>query len=313
MKNHFNFLSTTLIVALSFAASQASWGMDVNNDEKINQSKISPKKPVPWKTEIEWRKFEKVGEFSKLPKFLTQKILNMAIYQQAIEDGEHPIDIELTCKTFRSILAQDTKDFNTNLKLNEKDKSLLPFNTRLAFFEGLKVHYNITTQDQIAVFNRIYNGKLIYKPDPNSDNMKIELLISALKHPFQGEFSLVKCDNTGEYLSINMGYRKRMNPKNARKIEIWIAPRFLIERERNTTAGHFEPTMKNWDTEKAHVGIFFTWGGWENLDRYDYSTTESMDEMSSRDLYQKYMKKIRGWAMVTCARRLKNFHISFVN
>ena len=138
--------------------------------------------------------------------------------------------------------------------------------------------------------NRVYYGKLIYKPNSNNDDGKIELLISGLKHPLKGEFDLSKCGGTGEDLSINMGYRKGKNSKNAKKVEIWFAPRFLIAKYLGTTASHFKPIMDDWKPEKAPVGIFFTWGGGDNLGWYDYLTTESMDVLSSGNLFQKYKK-----------------------
>lgn len=290
MKNPFKRLSTSLIVALSFAASQASWGMD-NNDEKNNQ-------PITVKQEPTWSK--DTGPFSKLPRYLGKKILDMTIYQQAFETGKSPGNIEATCKVFHNIIGEDTKTFNQNIKLDEKERSLLQFNTRFAFLEGLKVHYNITNQEQIEVFNKIYNGKLIYKPNPNSDNEKIELLISGLKHPLKGEFDLSQCGGTGEALSINMGYRKGQNSKNGEKIEIWFAPWFLIAKDLDTTASHFKPIMDKWKPEQAPVGIFFTCGRGYNLSWYDYLTTESTDEVSKGNLFQKYERL--GWTRTAYAR-----------
>jgi len=265
MKTRFKLLSTSLIVALSFASSQASYGMEVE-----------------------------AFEFNKLALPLQKKILDMAIYQQAVDEGKSPGNIEATCKAFRDIIVTDTDNFNKNIKLDEKERSPLPFNTRLAFLKGLKVYYNINTPEQIEVFDKIYNGKLIYRPNPNSDDGKIELPISALKHPLKGKFDLSKCGDAGNYLSINMGYRKKMNPENAEKVEIWVALRILIEKELDGTASHFKPIMENWDTEKAPGAIFFTWGGWDNLGWYDYLTSENMDDLSKVDLYKNWEKTAPG-------------------
>lgn len=274
MKNHFKRLSTSLIVALSFASSQASWGMD-NNDENNNQ-------PITVKQVPTWSK--DTGPFSKLPQYVGKKILDMAIYQQAIDNGKSPGNIETTCKVFRDIIVSDTEKFN------KKENYVYVFNTRFSFLEGLKLHYNITTQEQIEVFNKIYNGKLIYKPDPNSDTEMIILPISGLKHPFQGKFDLSKCGDTGQYISINLGYRKKMNSKNAKKVEIWVAPRFLIKKELNANASHFQPIMDTWQQGQAPVGMFWTWGGWENLDSYDYLKSSTTDELSKINLLENWQK-----------------------
>ena len=294
MKTRFKLLSTSLIVALSFASSQASYGMEVE-----------------------------AFEFNKLARPLQKKILDMAIYQQAIDTGKSSGNIEATCKAFRDIIVTDTDNFNKNIKLDEKERSPLPFNTRFAFLEGLKGYYNIKTTEQIKVFERVYNGKLIFRPNPNSDDGKIELLISGFKHPL-GTFDLSKCGDTGKYLSISTGYRKGMIPSNSNKVEIWLAPRFLIERERNTTAGHFEPIMENWDTEKAPVAIFFTWGGWNKLDWYDYLASSTTDELSKINLFENwetsnhqpprlYHQQLLNTLRKNNRETTCKFHISFVN
>lgn len=240
----FKLLSTSLIVALSFASSQASYGME----------------DAPF-------------EFNKLAKPLQKKILDMAIYQQAIDTGKSPGNIEATCKVFHNIIGEDTENFNQNIKLDEKESSPLKFNTRLAFLEGLKGYYKITTQEQTKVFNRIYNGKLIYT-DP-ATKKTTELPISALKHPLKGTFDLSNCGDTGQYLSINMGYRKKMNSKNAVKGETWVAPRFLIEKELNANASHFRPIMRDWDMGLAPVGMFWNRGGWR-LEMYVYDVASAV-------------------------------------
>jgi hypothetical protein len=134
------------------------------------------------------------------------------------------------------------------------------------------------------IYRRFINGKLIYKPDPKSDAGKIELPIAALKNPLEGEFDLSQCGDTGKYLSINTGYRKGKRAENANKLEIWFAPRFLIEKQLTSSAKHFREIMDKWDGARAPVGIFWTWGGCDGLDRYDYLTSTSMDEIGSAEL-----------------------------
>lgn len=311
----FKLLSTSLIVALSVAAFQASWGMDVNNDEKNNQ-------PIIVKQLSTWSK--NTGFFSILSQNVGKKILDMAIYQQAIDTGKSPGNIEATCKVFRDIIANHTKDFNVSIQLSEegkeklikKGKDPLVSNTRRAFLEGLKVHYDIRTQEKLEVFNRIYNGKLIYRPNHNSDEGRVELPISAFKHPFKGEFDLSKCGDTRQYLSINMGYRKKKNPKNVDKVEIWFAPRFLIEKECNAKASHFKPIVDNWKQEQAPVGMFWTEGGWDRLDQYDYLTSSSMDELEIINLLENWNYSCNFG--MHCSRRsffmlpMLSFYIDFI-
>lgn len=137
------------------------------------------------------------------------------------------------------------------------------------------------------------NGKLIYTPQDGGK--VIELLISDLWNPLEGTFDLSQCGDTGNYLSISTGYRKGKRPENADKLEIWFAPRFLIEKELTTTASHFQGIYGNWN-ENAPVGMFWTWGGWNNLDYYHYLTTENMENLSKIDLYENYKKSVRAMA-----------------
>jgi len=148
----------------------------------------------------------------------------------------------------------------------------------------------LIAEEHEAIYKRFLNGKLVYKPDINS---KVELRIADLKDPLNGTFDLSRCGNTGNYLSISTGYRKRKKPENASKLEIWFAPRFLIEKELNTTAAHFKPIMGAWNKE-VPVGIFWTWGGWDNLGWYDY-LVEHVDDnyFMFSDLYGRWAEGAR--------------------
>lgn len=136
------------------------------------------------------------------------------------------------------------------------------------------------------IYRRFLEGKLIYT-DPNSKARK-ELLIRDLTNPLEGTFDLSECGDTGAYLSIATGYRKAQKPENINKLEIWIAPRFLVEGEISTAAKHLQPIMGSWNAATAPVGLFWSWGGWGNKD-YDYLVSESFEELGSANLYEKEM------------------------
>jgi hypothetical protein len=136
------------------------------------------------------------------------------------------------------------------------------------------------------IYIRFLSGKLIYKPDPNSDNGRIELPIRALTNPLEGTFDLSQCGDTGQSLSIATGYRKAQKDENTNKTEIWLTPRFLVERNLATTAAHFRPIMSAWNEEAAPVGIIWNLGNWE-LNLFDYVTTHSFEQLSDEQLYEK--------------------------
>ena len=117
---------------------------------------------------------------------------------------------------------------------------------------------------------RFWNGKLIYKPDPQSDYGIVELPISDLANPLSAVFDLSRCGDINDCLSISTGYKKSKTQENEQKVEVWLAPRFLIGREILITARHFQRMIDSWPKEEP-VGLFFTAGDWDNLSWYDYN------------------------------------------
>jgi len=62
-------------------------------------------------------------------------------------------------------------------------------------------------------------------------------------------------ETLGEFLSISTGYKKIKNPANDRKLEIWFAPRFLVERELGTTTTAYRSVFSSWKA-RALLGCF---------------------------------------------------------
>lgn len=148
------------------------------------------------------------------------------------------------------------------------------------------------------IYKRFIMGKLIYKPDPNSDIGKIEFPFKDLANPLEGTFDLTSCGDSSQYLSISTGYRKGKKAQNADKVEIWLAPRFLIEKEINSTAAHFQPIIDEWNAVAAPVGVFWTWGGWDDINLFDYLVDNSLDQLANNNLYRKWGKALDradGW------------------
>jgi len=145
-------------------------------------------------------------------------------------------------------------------------------------------------QDHKGVYDRFLNGKLIYRPYPNSDKGKVELRIADLEYPLNGTFDLSRCGDMGKYLSISTGYRKGKQSENKDKIEIWIAPRFLIEKELNTTASHLKPRMNYLGDEDE---IYISWASSGSLDTAsDDHTWKTMDEIPDYNLYITFIYEV---------------------
>ena len=134
------------------------------------------------------------------------------------------------------------------------------------------------------IYRRFFMGKLIYSPDSNSDQGRIVLPIRDLSNPLAGKFDLSQCGDSGQYVSIATGYRTGKDPTNANKLEIWIAPRGLIERNLETSASHFQSIMDLWNANEAPVGLFWIWG---RGGCFDYLITDSLEKLGG-DLFEKH-------------------------
>jgi hypothetical protein len=144
-----------------------------------------------------------------------------------------------------------------------------------------------------------YNGKLIFRPKAGSDEGMMVFKISELWNPQGGTFKISQCKieirdknggiklvNVSDFLSISTGYRKGKKAENINKLEIWFPLRFLVEKELGTTAGHLKVIFPSKWPESAEVGMLCTWGGSDNMDLYDYLTTESTVNLSKSNLYK---------------------------
>lgn len=167
------------------------------------------------------------------------------------------------------------------------------------------------------IYLRFLNGKLIYRPTEGSDEGMVVLPIADLANPLGGEFDLRNCGDTGRSLSIATGYRKVQNQTNANKLEMWFAPRFLVDKELpNMAANHHLrsiTTAGGWDAARAPVGIFWTWGNWDaayNMQHCDYLTSESMEELGTENLYKKWQKSrwaAQGGAVAGCRGKISHY------
>ncbi len=158
------------------------------------------------------------------------------------------------------------------------------------------------------VMERFLRGTLIYRPNPDSDEGKVELPIRDLPNPFEGEFDLSECGDMVQRLSINTGYRtesrtEKIEDKSGNKLQTWIVPHSVIKKDLITTAAHFQRMMKEWDPDIAPVGLVWTRGRWnKNLEWFDFLTEQDLDELGNNNLFQK-LSRARCWGNVANAGR----------
>jgi len=246
-------------------------------------------------------------DFIDIPKSLRRLIIREAAKERYVNE-KNPCGLALVCREWSGVISDEKQIIGQPC---------------------WKASYGVTPKKE-SIYQQFLNGVLIYRPDPDSDNGRIELPIRTLANPLDGTFDLSNCGEVGKYLSISTGYRKVWNPANAGKFETWFIPRFLVDQNMSNLAHnhHLRKIIEegHWDAVKAPVGIFWTWGGWyantdENLMKpCDYITNQSMEELGTGNLNEKW--KLIEWPIGCFSdnpdhhrppRLLKFFMVSFVN
>lgn len=143
------------------------------------------------------------------------------------------------------------------------------------------------------VYKTFLRGKLVYRPIEGNDEGLIEPTILRLPTPLDGEFGVSghSYGYAGDYVSIYTGYRKKQIPENTNKLEVWLAPRFLVEHDLGNPPRNFGKILEEWDKE-IPFGIFFTHGGYDNLEKYSYNVQEKHTELNYKNLYQIYQEAL---------------------
>ena len=255
-QENLNLLITFLMIVLSFLLPQAIYGTEEisNNNTQKNH-------------------------FQMLPQEMTQKVLTHASRLNILDLGS-----AVSLKSFYSAYATwqlVCKDWKNIIGAEDNKKEF--------FINSIISAYKLLGYEDAC--ERFLNGKLIYRSRGESKVGIITLRIFDLEKPLGGTFDLSQCGDVDKYLSISTGYRKGKQAENEDKLEIWFAPRFLVEKELATTAAHFQDIYDNWN-DCATVGIVWTWGGWDHLGWYDYLTSENTDNLSKINLYENWQKRL---------------------
>ncbi len=197
--------------------------------------------------------------------------------------------------TKRVNLLEAKNEVKPEVELKESKEELIIQKVQLEIIEQI---IPLVAKGYEEIYQRFFKGELIYRPKGmDKTEGEIRLRIADLKNPLEGRFDLSKCGDAGDYLSINTGYRKGKKEENANKVEIWLTPRFLVEKEQSGSAKHLQGIMGEWNKEIS-VGVLYTWGGWDNMSWFEYNITTSKDLMSKKNLYEIYEKS----ELNTCAR-----------
>jgi hypothetical protein len=133
----------------------------------------------------------------------------------------------------------------------------------------IQIHQQLSRPPKIVegyeeIYRQFLKGKLVYKPNKDNDDGRKEFPIAALANPLEGTFDIRGCGDSAQYLQISTGFRTRKEPANENKIEVWIVPQFVLQKDPRAKA--FNDFLQ---TQEKHrnkpFAILFTWGGWDNL------------------------------------------------
>jgi hypothetical protein len=150
---------------------------------------------------------------------------------------------------------QNTEKLSEQLETTAKGWKLNALEKRLEVAEVRPVPPIACGYEQ--VYQKLLKGVLVY--NKHHYRNEIKLPIAALWDPLEGTFNLSLCGDAGKYLNISTGYRKEYNPENKNKVEIWIAPRFLVEREINEEDTQYKTYLDGWPVS-ADIRIIWAWG-----------------------------------------------------
>ena len=70
----------------------------------------------------------------------------------------------------------------------------------------------------------------------------------------------------------------------------------------------------HFESEPLHIGVFWAWGGWEDIGCYDYLITASDTTLSTDNLYEKWLCAIGDGRITRRTRKyidMRNFMLSF--
>ena len=99
--------------------------------------------------------------FNRLPKEDKATILEFAVFDVVAKEGDLG-ELALVCKHWNDFVTKEQHRI------------------KKSWLQGL---YNIIDPKELEIFEQFYNGKLIYRPDPESNVGMVTLSISALKNP----------------------------------------------------------------------------------------------------------------------------------
>lgn len=135
--------------------------------------------------------------------------------------------------------------------------------------------------------NPVLDGDLVYTDKDKKRSFKI---MSLIKNDWCMDLSNKNIfGDSSNYLLITTAPEAFFRiVEDSIRLVILIAPKFLIEEKIETTAKTFLPIMANWKEAQAPIGIFYRMERWNDLNWFDYLTTDDMLTISKNNLYENW-------------------------
>lgn len=225
-----------------------------------------------------------------------------AFYNHGVFDTLHPVNLDLERGDYTSVDLQswtfphDMKFYKAGMGLQKKKETGVVLevasDTRIEVPRVLGPAVPDIAVGYEDVYLRFVKGYLVYRPNPKNNVGRVELPIGAFPNPLEGTFDLSRfveaTRNAAGLLTVSVGYKKERSAVNLSRVEVWVVPKFIVEKDQATIAAHFSPIIGEFI---APVGLFWTTENDEDLKPYDYLVASSLDEIASKSLYHLWSEK----------------------
>lgn len=164
-----------------------------------------------------------------------------------------------------------------------------------------------------TILGRFFNGRLVYKKGAPEE---LVLPFSVLGNPFKGTFDSSVWGNIADDVVITINDFDRFSEvkgKNENKLVIGLFLRQMAEQEIGSSAKPLAALMNSW---KVSVAILWRYGNWVDMTWFDYLTNESLDSVSSYNVFEHWKKSTPALLVWRSMRReatlsLSRFHVCF--
>nr|MBA3814887.1 hypothetical protein [Alphaproteobacteria bacterium] len=207
-------------------------------------------------------------EFNEINSDTRKLIVTQAAYEQCLEE-KNPVTLNKTLGNLELVGTEWNGIIKDEMKLGQP---------------SWKIWHGITPKNE-AIYQQLLNATLVFKPNPKKDDGMKSFKISTTL--FKGPLDLSECGDVVNNLVITTDPAVFFDKDHYKdKFLILMTIRSMIEKKINSTAWLLKWIMNDWKEDTAPVGIFWRWGHWNNLTWYDHLTTASLDDISSKNLYE---------------------------